>query len=363
MSAPVSARLIIPFNRFPASHQTLWKKGMTERDRYGSLRYGVTLSPYTERGARSGWGRFLATCSEEERSTEPVDLVAPETVRRFVNQMEQSGNRSNTVANRICQVRVALRIMRPEADFSWLTSPDGNNVRSLFQSDRRPIKIYHSLMMYRWGLQLMDQALRIDRPKRRAVQYRNGLMIAILAARAPRLRSIAAPRLGIQIIRHDDRFRFVFGKQDLKWSRASQEYKLPSGLTCRIEHYLTIERPILLAGSDHDWLWVGLGGARLRERGIESTIRRQSWKRFGETFGPHRFRHGAGTIAPMADPKHPAAVAAMLGHSKAVSEKAYNMGRQLEVCRKYQANFRLERRRLEGIALRAFGRDRTRKKK
>jgi hypothetical protein len=76
-------------------------------------------------------------------------------------------------------------------------------------------------------------------------------------------------------------------------------------------------------------------------------IRRQTRKRFGEAFGPHRFRHAAGTIAPMADPKHPAAVAAM--------------GRQQEACRKYQDSFRQERRRLEGIALRAFGRGRPRR--
>jgi hypothetical protein len=275
--------------------------------------------------------------------------------------MERDGNRGNTIANRLWQVRTALGIMCPAADFSWLTSPDGNDVRSLFQSEPRPIKIYHPRLTYYWGLQLMDQALRIGNPERRAVQYRNGLLIAILAARAPRLRSIAAVRLGLQIVRHDDRFRFVFRKPDLKWKRSSLEYDLPAGLTPYIEHCLAIERSILLAGPDHGWFWVGLGGARLGQRGIEGMIRRQTRKRFGEAFGPHRFRHAAGTIAPMADPKRPAAVAAMLGNSKAVAEKAYNLGRQQEACRKYQDSFGQERRRLEGIALRAFGRDRPRR--
>ena len=113
---------------------------------------------------------------------------------------------------------------------------------------------------------------------------------------------------------------------------------------------------MLLAGQEHDWFWVGIGGSRLKERAIEGMLRRQSERRFGEAFGSHRFRHAAGTIAPMADPKRPAAVAAMLGNSKGVAEKAYNMGRQQEACREYQNSFRKERRRLEGIALRAFGR-------
>ena len=170
MNAPVPAKLIIPFDRFPALHRTLWTKGMTERDRYGSRPYGATLSPYTERGARSGWGRFLATCPESERPAAPADLVTPLAIRRFIAEMKRAGNRDNTIANRVCQVRAALGIMCPDADFLWLTSPDGNNVRSLFQSERRPIRIYHPLLLYSWGLELMDKALRIDRPKRRAVQ-------------------------------------------------------------------------------------------------------------------------------------------------------------------------------------------------
>ncbi len=56
----------------------------------------------------------------------------------------------------------------------------------------------------------------------------------------------------------------------------------------------------------------------------------------------------------MADPKRPGAVAAMMGNSKAVLEKTYNLGRQQEACAKFQTSFREDRRRLEGIAMRAF---------
>ena len=147
MSAP-SPHLIVPFDRFPALHQTLWKSGMTERDRYGSRPYGATLSPYTERGARSGWGRFLATCPESERPVAPVELSSHWRFAAFIAEMKRTGNRDNTIANRVCQVRTALGIMCPDADFLWLTSPDGNNVRSLFQSTggrSRSIILYCSI--------------------------------------------------------------------------------------------------------------------------------------------------------------------------------------------------------------------------
>ena len=85
-------------------------------------------------------------------------------------------------------------------------------------------------------------------------------------------------------------------------------------------------------------------------------LRRKTRERFGEAFGSHRFRHAAGTLAPMSDPKRPGAVAAMLGNSKAVLQKAYNLGRQKEAARRFQKGLLEERRRLEGVALRAFGR-------
>jgi hypothetical protein len=354
MSAPDLGR-IIRFKDFPELHRTLWQKGMTERDPHGSLPYGAKLSPVTERLAGKGWGRLLATCPPDEHAAPPDDLVAPKTIRRFVTALKQAGNQGNTIATRLWEVRTALRIMCPQKDFRWITSPDGNDVRSLFPFERRLFKIYHPLRLYHWGLQLMDQALKIVDRQRRAIQYRNGLIIAILAARAPRVRSLASIQLHVQIVRHDNRFRFVFRKADLKW-RNALEYDLPESLTKRIEHYLREERPVLLAGKDHNWFWVGRGGDRLREIGIATMIRRQSGKDLEGAFGPHRFRHGAGTIAPMADPTRPGAVAAMLDHSQAVSEKSYNIGRQQEAAEKIHRNLSKERQRLEGVALRAFGR-------
>lgn len=97
--------------------------------------------------------------------------------------------------------------MCPGADFQWITAPDGADVRRLFASEGRPIRIYHPQMLYGWGLQLMERALQIRNPINRAVRYRNGLLIAVLATRAPRLRSLAAIRIGVQVVRHDDRFQ------------------------------------------------------------------------------------------------------------------------------------------------------------
>jgi hypothetical protein len=354
VSAPYLGR-IIRFDDFPEPYRKLWEKGLTERDRHGGQPYGVRLSPVTERLARKGLGRFLATCSAGELAAMPDELVIPKTVRRYLAAMKQAGNQGNTIATRLWELRTALRIMCPEKDFRWITSPDGNDVRSLFPFKRRLFKIYHPRRLYHWGFQLMDQALKIGDRQRRAIQYRNGLIIAILAARAPRVRSLASIQLCVQIVRHENRFQFVFRKKDLKWKNAL-EYDLPESLTERIEHYLREVRPVLLAGKEHRWFWVARGGDCLREIGIGTMIRRQSEKDLGDAFGPQRFRHCIGTIAPISNPKHPAVAASVLGNSTATVQKSYNLGDEQEAARQFQASLGKERRRLAGLAQRIFGR-------
>jgi hypothetical protein len=133
----------------------------------------------------------------------PTKLIVPPLIRHLVTELETAGNCGNTIAARLWGLRTALGIMCPEGDFRWITSPDGHDVRSVFLSERRPIRIYHPLLLYRWGIQLMEQALQMNNPIIRAIKYRNGLLIAVLAARAPRLRSLAAIRIGIQLVRHE----------------------------------------------------------------------------------------------------------------------------------------------------------------
>ena len=74
---------------------------------------------------------------------------------------------------------------------------------------------------------MMDEALNNPQPDKRRIAYRNGLLIAIFAARAPRVRSMASLRLGSTVTRNGKTYRLVFEKEDVKTSR-SIEYDIPN---------------------------------------------------------------------------------------------------------------------------------------
>ena len=192
-------------------------------------------------------------------------------------------------------------------------------------------------------------------PEKRRIGYRNGLLIAVLSARAPRVRSMASLRLGRTVLRNGDTYRLVFENDDIKTGRRL-EYDTPPDLTAAIDRYISVERLELLMGNSCDAFWLDKYGEPLSADNIADMIHRQSKRYLGKSFGPHRFRHDIGTTAPLTDPAHPGVAASILGISGRMVEQHYNRASQADVTQKFQASLQAQRARLESLARREFRR-------
>jgi integrase len=216
-------------------------------------------------------------------------------------------------------------------------------LRTLLPAERRQVDALDSAMLYAWGRDLMREALGREHPKVRAARYRDGLLIAILAALAPRARTIAATQIGRHIFRHGGGFWLAFTTKDVK-NRRTIEYPLPLKLTPCIEHYMEAERATLLGTRRHDWFWVRRDSERLNEGDICSLIRYASKAKFVTAFGPHRFRHALATTAARFDPSNPGLAAAVLAISDAVIDAHYNLAKQEHAAQNYLKLIEEERR-------------------
>ena len=76
------------------------------------------------------------------------------------------------------------------------------------------------------------------------------------------------------------------------------------------------------------------------------------------TFGPHRFRYGIGTVAPVEDPEVPVAGAVILGITAQVHREHYDRGEQEVAARRFVKSLEAERRETEGYAKHIFERRR-----
>lgn len=123
---------------------------------------------------------------------------------------------------------------------------------------------------------------------------------------------------------------------------------------------MAVERVELLAGHSCEAFWVNWGGKPLRAAGIEKRIRWHSAKKFGPegAFGPHRFRYGIATVAPVADPDAPANGAVMLGITHGTFAAAYDRGNREVAVKAFLQGLEAERERTRGYVERAFDRQR-----
>lgn len=347
-------RRVLPLALWPPRHRELWEGALAgRRGRFSKRGPAARLSERSLRTYREAYGRWLGFLDRNGRpgpDSMPGECVTPELAEAYFAEMLDLGNADHTVAGRFRGLNGALRLLEPGADFGWLLRPGGVPLRARLPMRMRSFTVHHSALLYRWGIELMEDAIGRACPRDRRVRLRDGLLIALFAARGMRLRSMHALRLGEQVRFDGEGWRVALeGRRDLK-ARRPIEYPVPRGLWPWIGRYVETERAELLGGRRTDAFWVKYGGGELSYRGLWERVRRRSAERFGEDgeFGPHRFRHAIGTTAPFVDPAAPGVASALLGVGAKVHREHYDRGeRALAAGRFHQA---LERNRWEGEA-------------
>ena len=341
---------------WPAIDRQLWERGLVQGDRLDGPNYASKLRPATLKSVVTGYRRWLVFLTENNllnSARSPAARVKPANIRGYFNSLRESQCNGSVIA-RMTELRRAMRIMHPEVDFQWLTSPRGRSLESLLPVVPRPIQIIDTKVLYEWGRSMMTEAAQEADPEHRRVKYRNGLLIAIFAARAPRVKSTASLHLGTTLLRNGAFYRLIFAHEDIKTNK-HLEYDTPMGLSVAIDHYIVAIRADLLTGHDHGWFWVNQYDEPLSKAEIADMIQRKSKEAFGTGFGPHRFRHALGTTAPLKDPAHPGIAAAILGSSGRMVEEHYNRATQANVAAKFGSSLDKSRAEHRILAGRAFG--------
>ncbi len=198
-----------------------------------------------------------------------------------------------------------------------------------------------------YGIELMTT---VDHPAngsrlKRACRHRDGLMIALLAARPLRRRNFTRIEIGQNLVRQEDDFWLRFEGGETKTGEPI-ETPAPAGLVQHLARYLSHYRPFLLlrgvnkscpSMQPNPALWISVHGAAMTEIGIYFAISQLTKKRFGYVVNPHLFRDSAATSIAIEDPEHVHIVRSVLGHSTLQSgERHYIHARTLEASRRYQ---------------------------
>jgi integrase len=215
---------------------------------------------------------------------------------------------------------------------------------------RKRLRLQSLRRLWQLGLDLMTEAETADRvtPIRRARQFRDGLIIALLAARPMRRATLLSMQFDRHLILSDATACVCFDADEVKERRA-YERELPSELVAPLHRYRSQWRPILLAGASTPDVWVTRGGRRLSADQLYTMVTGVTRVAFGVSMSPHLFRDAAATAIAVEAPADIGIVMPVLGHaSSGTIERHYNQAGAIEAMRAHAGTMTALRRQLRG---------------
>ncbi|MEO1544258.1 MAG: hypothetical protein AAFR75_09610 [Pseudomonadota bacterium] len=205
------------------------------------------------------------------------------------------------------------------------------------------------------GMRLMKRSIEQPVASRRknAVQYRDGLQIAMLALRPIRKKNFSSISISQQLNKSNGVWRLAFDGLDTK-THTPLEFDLPAAIVSPLEHYLDHVRPILASDKyTGPALWVSYRFTRQAAHSIQSSIGARTKLEFGRHVNPHLFRDSAVTYIAIDDPEHVRVGASVLGHrSFATTQRHYNLAQTIDAARCHHEVIEQQRARLTNKRLR-----------
>jgi integrase len=278
---------------------------------------------------------------EKLHTEHPLQRITPERMRRYVHSL--SSLAASTQCALVRAVFVVSTKANPAGDVVWLKAI----LRSLDARERecrnakKQNRIVASHKLAALGMSLMQEAQTSGIvAMKRAVAFRDGLAIALLAARPLRLRNFAGLRLGMHICPSAQGYRIDIPSHETK-TGAPVETVVPAELVPYLVDYLQVHRPFLLSSARSDHLWINQYGLAYAYKHFGERISHMVETRLGVRVNPHLFRDCLATTIATADPEHVRMIASLLGHTNGrTGEAYYNQAKGLEAARASYANIR-----------------------
>jgi integrase/recombinase XerD len=339
----VISRHAVPLNDWPAADQAMWQSVIAEGDIFDGQGPGANWVPTTIDNTRKAYGYWLHWLGINGLLSMPVrhplDRITPERIGAYIEDMQDNTAPLTRFVYILDLLRFA-QVVTPNKNWNWLKCVKNRLwARALPSRDKAPL-IRNSRELFELGLDLMNEASGVTcryNPFQAQVQFRDGLLIAILASRPVRLKNLTAIEIGRHLIRTDNIYWLVFEADEVK-NRRHIEVPIPAMLAPYIDDYLSNHRPRLLQSTTSNRLWVSRFGGNLTCNSVRRQIKLHTEVAFGKAITPHLFRDCAATSIAIHDPEHVWITSNILGHNTlATSQKYYDQSRMLEAGRHYQS--------------------------
>jgi len=346
------ARRSLKMEAWPEADRLAWIAAVRPDSVFEDGGLGAGWAPATRETAIGSYGRWLGWLKRNgllDPGVGPADRVTPERIREYVaDRLQQIA--ASSMAPCLAHLYCALRAMAPDRDWRWMRGVISLIRGGAVRTRDKQARLVPSGQLFAFGVELMDQA---DGPaggttSHRAQYFRDGLLIALLAARPIRRRNLASIEVGVHLLRQGQGYRLRFAAAETKTDKKI-EFMLPGALVPYLERYLSHYRALLnphTRGSR--WattsprpptaaLWISMRGTPMDASTIYYRLIALTRAKFGHSISPHLFRDCAATSIATEDPAHVYVAKSVLSHSTfKTTERHYIHAQSLEAAKRYQ---------------------------
>jgi site-specific recombinase XerD len=329
------ARRCLPVAEWPEVDRIAWHLALADDPLSIQRSTAATWRWPTRHKNRRGYGRWLHFLrnSDADLSVPPADRVTTERIAAYLTELRAQGVACYTLRNRILELTAVMHALAPDRDWEWLKACGVYLDRQATDTlDRSPPPLLAADIISR-GMSELQSRIHLPASGRGPVEYRNWLMVTILAHMPLRLRNFAALSVSRHMTRRADVWWIDIEGGETKTGRPHAAL-LPSEVGKYLDHYVDHIRPQLNRRADCDSLWLSRSGSPLAEHTVYLVICRLTQNAFDMPINPHLFRHIFATSVSVANPEAIEGARSSLGHAiPRTTQQHYNRASSLTAAR------------------------------
>ena len=297
------------------------------------------LKAYTRLDLTRRYAYFLSFLAQRGR-LDPQGFAAAsvtqENILDYVRYLEPRVS-SVTLAQSLRKIARVATCLDSGRDWRWLRRVVRRLQLRARPRDRRN-DVVEIRELFRLGLQLMHEADKAAKATAfsRALLYRDGLIIALLAPDPLRLTNITGLEIGRTLIKDGATWSFNIPAEETKAGRLHLAI-LPDWSVPCIDRYIEHYRPSFRNADATNALWLSRNGQPLDYNSIYRLVCNRTYAAFGKKINPHLFRSCLATSTAIHHGAQMGLAMTVLDHKSAeVIERHYNHAQMIDAVQAYQ---------------------------
>lgn len=209
------------------------------------------------------WLAWLGTEGHLNPDVRPEERVTTARIAAYLKADRALGNGPRTLVNHAVGLRHMFEALAPHEDWSWML-PMIYKLKNTVKLVKNHSDLPSIRELFEIGMAIMRKVPNLNHgtPKQHAIWFRNGLAIALLAARPlMRRNNLATIKIGTNLLKEGQDFALSFTNDEMK-GRTRRGGPVPEVLTPFIERYIHYYRQRLLIGKsgEHNVFFIsGMG--------------------------------------------------------------------------------------------------------